>query len=256
MKPFHILIILSFTLAISSCGKHENVDLAVNYKPANSELRIELPDTVQHPYSVYSILHNEHLLDELGMPTLTHGTDSFELRINSQMDILKCGYGQMLVIKKQNGRWICREYQYLIDRVPFENERNERDYYTRFTIDTILIYNRYPVSGIDSLLHALERENIYSLPDMQDIPAADSIGIAIADGVSYTIEFATQNQYKFYTYASPQHLTKYFTECQYMSNILAILDREIGVKDELEEILQACDSIHHRPFKKANHTTH
>lgn len=90
----------------------------------------------------------------------------------------------------------------------------------------------------------LEKENIYNLPDQQDISSWDSLGVTIADGISYSVEFANRERYKYYSYNRPQEFAKHFKECRNMSNIIQILDREIGVKDDFEEILELCDKIH------------
>ena len=95
----------------------------------------------------------------------------------------------------------------------------------------------------------MDNENIYDLPDQDDISSWDSLGVTIADGTSYSVEFANQERYKYYSYNTPQDFIKYFKECKNMSNIIQILDREIGVKDEIEEIIGACDKIHNTHTK-------
>jgi hypothetical protein len=236
LKIYHILLALIITV-LSNCGQ----------KRADSKkLRIEIPDTSESELDILPYLYKNRLIDELNLTRLEHGVDSFELRFDTRRTALKCGFGQLLVFKRTDKEWTCFEYQYIIQNVPFGSVQN---YATEFTIDTILVYKHEPVSGWMNFFAALEKENIYTLPDQEDISSWDSLRVAIADGTSYSVEFANQERYKFYTYNTPQDFVRYFKECMSMSNIIQILDKEIGVKDNVEEIIEACDKIHNTHTK-------
>jgi len=239
MKIHQILLVVIIA-GLFCCGQR---------KDDSRKLTIEIPDTTESDLDIFPYLYKNRLVDELNLQRLEHGVDSFELRFNTRISVLKCGLGQMLVFKKQNEEWTCLEYQYIVQDVPFGSVQNTLDYATGFTIDTILVYKHKPVSGWKNLFAALEKENIYNLPDQEDISSWDSLGVTIADGTSYSVEFINQDRYKFYTYNTPQDFVKYFKECQNMSNIIDILDKEIGVKNNIEEIIGACDKIHNTHTK-------
>ncbi len=185
----------------------------------SKKMIVEIPDTTGHTPDIRPYLRS--FSDELNLQRLEHGVDSFEMRFNTRIGVLKCGFGQLLVIKKKDNEWECYEYQYLIHYPPFESSQD----WLEFSIDTIFVYKRVPVSGWRKLLDALEQENIYNLPDQADISSWDSLGVTIADGTSYSVEFANRERYKYYSYNTPQDLLGISKECKNMSNIIQILDR-------------------------------
>ncbi len=60
---------------------------------------VEIPDTTGHTPDVRPYLRR--FSDELNLQRLEQGVDSFELRFNTRIGVLKCGFGQLLVIKKK-----------------------------------------------------------------------------------------------------------------------------------------------------------
>jgi len=128
--------------------------------------------------------------DELNLQHLEDGVDSFELRFDTRIAILKCGFGQLLVIKKVENEWTCLEYQYVVNDIPF----GTRDYVREFSIDTVSVYQRQPKSGWTKLFDDLEKQNLYDLPNMFDIPSWDSMGATMADGTAYSVEICRQSK--------------------------------------------------------------
>src|SRR6188768_4240745 len=154
--------------------------------------------------------------DELNLQRLEDGVDSFELRFNTEISVLKCGFGQLLVIKKIENEWTCLEYHYIVNDIPF----GTRDYVKDFSIDTVSIYKRHPKSGWTKLFEELEKQHIYDLPSQYDIPSWDSLGVTIADGKGYSVEFADNQRHRYYSYNTPQDFATQLKECRNMSNII------------------------------------
>jgi hypothetical protein len=101
MKIHHILLVIIIA-GLTSCGQRR-ID--------SRKLTIEIPDTTESELDIFPYLYKNRLVDELNLQRLEQGVDSFELRFDTRIGVLKCGFGQLLVLKKQNKEWTCLEYQ-------------------------------------------------------------------------------------------------------------------------------------------------
>jgi hypothetical protein len=227
MKVYHIPLAVIMIWALCACTK----------QPTNRELLIEIPDTTESEFAIIPYLIKNKLIEELNLNRLENGVDSFELRLNTHIAIFP--YGQLLVIKKIEDKWTCIEYNYLINHAPFGNGQHTLDWVRNFTIDTVQMIKKKPISGWTTFLRSIEKHNIYDLPDQEDIRAWDSLGITMADGIIYSVEFADNFHYKFYTYNSPGDFSKYFKECEDMAEIVKIFDKELGLKDSIADVLKS-----------------
>lgn len=219
------------------------ISVLFNCQQRNSTSDKLTNDTSDTPEAYQAYLHNlyeDRLAEELNVERLKIGVDSFELRFYTKT-VFRFGLQQMIVLKNKNNSWSCLEYQYIMHQVPFGSD--DIEYATKFTIDTIRILKRQPASGWDNFIAALEQEHIYDLPSQFDIPAWDSMNVVIADGTTYSVEFADRERYRYYSYNTPQEFAKYVKECKNMQNIIEIMNREIGVLDELDEIIKTHDEI-------------
>ncbi len=158
---------------------------------------------------------------ELNLNKLENGIESFELRLWSKFEVFNLGH--VMIIKRINNHWTCLDYTYI------ESRKEVFDYITDFTIDTFWVKKKQPKSGWRSIFTEIKKEGIYDLPTQSKI---DGWEHNICDGITFYIEFATKNKYKFYSYNCPDVYEDNFKECKHMTNILEVFDEEFGVLQE------------------------
>jgi hypothetical protein len=83
-----------------------------------------------------------------------------------------------------------------------------------------------PKSGWKIFMDDLTALDIRELPDMEDIPEFTD---GLLDGSQYLIEIARKNYYRSYGYHGPDHFEKEFTEAKKMTDILRLVDHELGI---------------------------
>src|SRR5687767_8422206 len=99
------LILIALTSILYTCGQRTD---------NSKKLKIEIPDTTESELDILPLLYKDRLAEELNLERLENGVDSFELRFDTRIAVLKCGFGQMLVFKKKGDSWSCFEYQYIV----------------------------------------------------------------------------------------------------------------------------------------------
>jgi len=186
---------------------------------------MELPDTsMSHkPDIMYEV--KKKAADELMLNKLENGSDSLELRLWARVEVLSGG--QVFVIKKISNQWIGLHYFYHIKSgiIPL-NYHELTKWATDFTVDTFCVKKIKPVTGWKTFFVAVEKENIYKLPSQSDIKGWKN---TVTDGITYSIEYATKDKYKFYSYNCPDVYENEFMECRQMTNILSVFNREFGL---------------------------
>jgi hypothetical protein len=164
--------------------------------------------------------------EELLLNKLENGSDTLELRLWAKVEVLMGG--QVFVIKKIKGKWTCLHYTYFYKReVDYENGMDYFKWYSNIAIDTFWVKKLQPNSNWKTFFYEIEKENIYNLPSQSDIKGWSNI---VNDGYTFSIEYATKDKYKFYSYNCPDVYENKFKECRQMSNILRIFNKEFGLK--------------------------
>lgn len=215
IKKFWIFLVIIFFL---SCKEEKSTNRN------NPSLNLPKTDITHLPNNIHYEVKNK-IVNELILNKLENGVDSFELRLWTKIEV--SNGGNILVIKKINDAWTCLEYSYLETRKDYKGEQNVIGYVTSFTIDTFWVKKLQPLSDWENFLTEINKENIYELPTQSDIIGWKDI---VTDGYTYNIEFATKNNYRFYTYNCPDIYEDDFKECQHMTNILAVFNKEFGLK--------------------------
>lgn len=173
---------------------------------------IDIPKNLKGDHSLIYRLHKK---DEklLGLDSLQIGFDSMQIRIwfEPGMSYKK----QMIILKNTNGSWIGQLLSWIIDNGT-ENSPNH-------TILNKQIENVSPKSGWDKYIAELIKLNIITLPDDSNIKGVEGGG---GDLRMTSIEVATRNMYRFYTYMEPDGYNKKFKELQDMESIIHYTGKE------------------------------
>lgn len=80
-----------------------------------------------------------------------------------------------------------------------------------------------PKNGWNGFMNQLFALQIMTLPDMDNIPGLVDNW---TDGISYHIEIATKNQYRFYSYHLPGKFQDEFWQAKKMVDILRLIESE------------------------------
>lgn len=124
---------------------------------------------------------------------------------------------QLIIFGKEEGRWFAN-----LSELTFIYDKN-RD--SLLSISKSVI-EKTPKSGWKLLLDSLNRLKIMSLPDMSDIPNYE----LSTDGNGVTIEIASKNRYRVYSYQNPFYYQTKFVEAQNIVRIMELLEREFEFK--------------------------
>ena len=205
-----------FGLILTSCCN--------NNRTERLSVEMELPDTsVTHqPDLMYEV--KKKTADELMLNKLENGADSFELRLWAKVEVTNGG--QVFVIKKINNQWNCLHYSYLESKGMMSPNQGLIKWITDFTVDTFCVKKMQPVTDWKTFFAAVEKENIYNLPSQSDIKGWVN---GVCDGLTYYVEYATKDKYKFYWYNCPDVYEDKFKECKQMTNILGVFNSEFGL---------------------------
>lgn len=85
-----------------------------------------------------------------------------------------------------------------------------------------ILVNISPKSGWKSFISKLLKKNIMTLQNQRDIKG---FNLMIFDGDTYCVEIATRDDYRFYSYNSPD-MTKKYRDAKKMNRILKLVKRE------------------------------
>ncbi len=96
--------------------------------------------------------------------------------------------------------------------------------------DTLLVENAIvseisPKSGWKSFINSIIVHKILELPDMDYLNKS----FVISEGDVTTVEIATSNHYRLYSYNSPTNFEDNWEEAKRMANILRMLEYEFGL---------------------------
>jgi len=211
MRRIYIILLLLPVFSFS-CKTKPAVDTSLQEKNIKKEIPLTKKGQPNYFYKLYKYEANQLKLD-----SLEPGYDSLQIRIWYDYGLLDTQ--NVIVIKGGNGQWSAElltlgfnanDSSYL--RTPILKER----------------ITKVPASGWPSFIKELIELNITRLPDQGKVPGyKDILG---ADGVSYSVEVATKNEYRFYSYWQPDTYKKAYKEAMNMESALEFLEKELSFK--------------------------
>ena len=173
--------------------------------------------------SVKNVLYPEVISQIENFPT----DYDFQLRFWTHGGIAIPDQKLLVLLSKKNGKWSGSSYQFM-----YHKRKKYR------------IISQHPsLLNCDSTWNELKQNQILELPDMDSLKSkfyfiseqGDTGKIAVMDGLSYSFEFLTNSKYKRIEYHCPKaHYSKYthIPELQYISTIIGILYRKVGIEWE------------------------
>ncbi|MBO9632759.1 MAG: hypothetical protein J7578_06540 [Chitinophagaceae bacterium] len=159
-----------------------------------------------------SMMHLKTNIESLlNISSLENGFDSLEIRIWYAYALTD--KEQLVIIKHTGTQWAAQ-----INTLTFHYGNNN---------DSILSISkqsvdRFPRSGWDSLMLNLKNLDFFILPDHKQLQNYHTG----TDSDAITVEFATKNTYRIYTYIQPSRYTTTFKEAVKIENIMDLIERE------------------------------
>jgi len=149
---------------------------------------------------------------QLKLRSIESGFDSLQIRI--WYDYALLNNKRLIKIEKNDKTWKAELYDFTV----YSSYKNTE------TIATYKVKPIIPKSGWHDFITKMVEFKIMSLPNMNDIPG---IHDDWDDGVTFNIEIATKDQYRFYSYHSPDNFKDKFWQAKEMTNILNLISTEL-----------------------------
>lgn len=164
---------------------------------------------VPHKDDVYykNIKKKQNALD---LKSLNKGTKGVEIRVWFEYELQT--FGELVVMRKKGKKWKGEYYRY-----------EEKKATKKHILGKVSSYKKKkakPQIGWISLINELEENDIYSLPGEKRAKNH----LPNRDGVTYIIEVATRDSYRFYSYWCPDSKTG--EEAEKMSKITELVREE------------------------------
>jgi hypothetical protein len=153
---------------------------------------------------------------QLSLQSLETGFDSLQIRM--WYDYSQVAQRDLLIISRTNSSWTAVVYNLTVDWDSFTDTEK---------IKTKKYKNVTPKNGWDNLVRKLAELKITTLPNMDDIPGLED---GWRDGISYNVEVATKQMYRFYGYHLPHKFQDKFWQAKNMVHILKLIEKEFGLK--------------------------
>ena len=209
-------IILTILFLIACEVKNNSSDYYKAFIDTTNSFKKEIPADPNIDLNIFYRLIKDKQ-QQLKLDNLEKGFENLQIRF--WYDYALVSEKVLIIIKNIDSTWKASVYNYKVDW----DGRKE-------TVLSKKISSVKPKSGWEIFLKKLLDLKILTLPDEKDL--TDYGGHT--DGNSYHVEIATKNQYRFYGYGEPQHYKDRFTQAQSMSDILNLLQEELGVEQESE----------------------
>ncbi len=152
---------------------------------------------------------------ELKLDKLEKGFDSLQIRIWYNYASMR--FRKLLIITKAKADWSAAIYSMTVDSNPSKQTE---------TIVASNLSTEIPVVGWNVFIEKISALQIKTLPNMKDIPGLTD---TLTDGITYSVEIATNKLYRFYSYHAPDQFQDKFPEAKNMVDILEMMDDELGV---------------------------
>jgi len=153
---------------------------------------------------------------QLSLEDLQTGFDSLQIRI--WYDYSLFSFRELLVISRTSSTWTASIYTLTVDW----DASNLTE-----TVKTKKHRTANPKNGWDNFIKNLIALQIMTLPNMHDIPGLHD---GWTDGITYNVEVATKNIYRFYGYHLPDKFQDKYWQAKNMVDILKLVEKEFGIK--------------------------
>lgn len=148
---------------------------------------------------------------QLRLDSLELGYDSLQIRIWYDYSLISLR--RLVIIKNEGGKWSAKAYRLLASWY------NGRD--SIYRKESIPIE---PKSGWNDFLKSLFKLPVMTLPNEYEIGGGGGL-----DGNAFSIEVATKNRYRFYSYENPSRDAG-LPQVREMDAILTLVQKELGIK--------------------------
>ena len=216
-----ILYVILFFWSCQNIDKSKNID---NSEIIKQKRAINIEDTIVSEQVDFDVVRQMHLDKELNIDILNNGSENFELRFWTTFG--PTNGGKVLIIKKVENEWVCFDYYFHKTRKDIKGEYTYYKQATNFTVDSLLVKKKQPMTNWKTFFSEIKNQNIYTLPSQSELEGYKSI---VDDGYGYTVEFAYKWIYRTYYYNCPDLYENEFVECRNMTNIAGIFDKEFDM---------------------------
>ena len=156
---------------------------------------------------------------QLKLENLENGYDSLQIRIWYDYSLVT--YRSLLIIKQTNSVWSAKAYRMSVDWNASKLTEKVAEKQEKIL---------EPKHGWDNFIKQLFALQITTLPNMRDIPGLRD---GWTDGVTYNVEVATKEQYRFYGYHLPEKFQDKYWQAKNMVDILKLVQEELEIRSGL-----------------------
>jgi hypothetical protein len=207
MKAHYLLILI--LLAVSCKEKKIRPSRSAMAQP--TPFKREIPSFGDGKPDLFYLVDKEKQM-QLGLDNLERGFDSLEIRI--WYDFSFIDDRRLVVIRNKHHVWKAIVYNMHVD---WDGQKE--------TILSKSVQEITPASGWNHFSSQLMELKILDLPNCDKISGYE-FGF---DGVTFNVEFATWDQYRYYGYWEPRGNQDKFWQAKNMCDILDLLEEELGV---------------------------
>lgn len=207
-------IFFLFVLSGIYCCNGNNTALRLNADNQNDTVLHDIPKNSNGKESnVFKFV--TQMAHKLKIERLDTGFKQTQIRIWCSYSFIDSS--QLVVLKKVNNEWSAQLYTYFFKRF---NDFNG--------VDTIVSKqpSLIPQSGWRKFLKSLRKLKIEELPDMDRLNNT----FIISEGDAITVEIATINKYRLYSYVNPKEFENKWWQAKNMENILVLIEYELNFK--------------------------
>ncbi|MDN3657358.1 hypothetical protein QWZ08_17030 [Ferruginibacter paludis] len=197
-------ILFTIAILVGGCKSHQQGD-------STSSFKTEIPASVFGHADIFYLLAKDRQ-KELGLDRLENGFHDLQVRVWYNSPVAK--EQKLVVITNKYTNWTAAVYDFQVNR----DDKEE-------TILSKKIRQVSPKSGWPIFSKKLLDLQILTLLNQDDVEGYS----AGRDGTTYSIEVATKNQYRFYSYWEPQGYQDKFWQAKNMTEILKLIETELVV---------------------------
>jgi hypothetical protein len=199
INPLLVGIIALF----GACNLHTHSDSTPSFKR-------EIPTYIGGNVDIFYQLAKDRQ-KQLGLDTLENGFHDLQIRVWYNAALVR--EQRLVIITNKDTSWTADIYDFQVDL----GDKTQ-------TIISKQISQVSPKSGWPTFSKKLLDLRIMTLLNQDDVEGYS----AEKDGRTYSVEVATKNQYRFYSYWEPQGYKDKFLEAKYMTDILNLFETELG----------------------------
>ena len=197
-------VLLGIALLFGACLNQTHGD-------STSPVKKEIPTYLGGNFDIFYQLAKDRQ-KQLGLDSLENGFHDLQIRVWYDFALVK--EQKLIVITNKDTNWTAAVYDLQVDW----DGKHE-------TILSKKIRHVAPKSGWTTFSKKLLDLQILTLPNQDDVEGYS----AGDDGITYNIEVATKNQYRFYSYWEPQRYQDKFWQAKNMADILKLFKQELDV---------------------------